>query len=224
MVSQKHFVRKIADWGGNRRDVESVKVRAMKYTTDKNALEMITTFYVLIGQTDFLSRITYDVVILRKPVNLVARNEKKSQPAIYKTISRQYTRINKLVDDDLIELIKDAENNQDKIKYYQMIFTQLISRYRPIALQELERTFTFDIEGTLEQDQQFNMKVTEQEFEAAIELLQMTARPFMDMMVSQIDPRMFGYIVHLLQGDKFNLTERDLARKEHMEVSWLLNV
>lgn len=224
MGKKRGFIKKIAEWGGNNRDLENVIRTTHKFTSDKDAVEMISNFYMLISATDYLNPIAYDVIVLGKSITQVVKSTGKTEGAVYKTVYRQYEKIKTIFAEDLIDLIRDADKNHDKIVYYRMVAQQLIPRYRPMEYQEYGKLFTFNIVNRMQVDHKYNMDVTPEEFEAAIELLQMTVTPFMEMMLEQIDVRMYGYILNLLKGDKYNLTERDVARKEHLETSWLLNI
>ena len=218
------YIKKIASWGGKNRDLENVIRTARRYTQDPTAIEMISNFYMLLSATDYLNEVSFEVLIKGRTIEEIAKEQNKSVNGTYKPLWKQYKKINEIFADDLIDLIRDSEKNKDKIAYYRMVAQQLIPKYRPIEYLEYAKLFTFDIINRMQVDHQYNMNVSPAEFEAAIELLQMTVTPFMEMMLEQIDVRMYGYIMNLLKGDKYNLTERDLARKEHLETSWLLNI
>lgn len=224
MGKNRKYIKKIANWGGKSRDLESVIRTTRRFTTDQNAVELITNFYILISATEYLKPIAYEFLFLGKSVKRISQETGKTENSIYKILDKQHRKIENVFVDDLIELIKDSETNREQIIYYRNVSQQLLTDYRPLEYQQLGKLFTFNIVERMQLDHGYNANVNPEEFEAAIELLQMTVTPFMDMMLEQIDIRMYGYIMGLLKGDKYNLTERDLARKEHLETSWLLNI
>lgn len=224
MLRNMKFIKKVIKSGGNRRNLEHVQTFARRYTDDQQAIELVTMLYHLLVYTNYLHPTVYEIWVMSTPVKRLAKKEKRSTGAIYVTVHRQKERLERLLPDDLFELIKNPELHRAKIDYYHMVLLQMNQRHKTEVYTSISRLFTFNIQDLAETDLEFNYHVTGEEFEAMVKSLQMTIRPYLDLALEEIDPRLFGYILYLLQGDKFNLTERDLARKQYMEESWLLHI
>lgn len=224
MVRKSDFIQKMLRWGGNRRDIENVQTHTRRITEDEKTVEMVTLLYHLLAYTDYLNPIAYEHWVMDVPISKLARREKKAENALYQTLFRQRKKLESLITDDLFEIIKRPGEHQAKIDYYHMIFMQLNQRHKTEVMTSISHLFTFDIQELAVTDLQYNFHVTAEEFDTITQILQMTVKPYLNLMLEEVDPRFFGYVAYLMQGDQYNLTDRDMARKKHLEELWLLNI
>ncbi|MBX9158285.1 hypothetical protein [Bacillus cereus] len=228
--------------GSRMRNIGVLNVKIRKITDSEVHREVLNKYYQLLVDTNYLGNEAYEVMVLRKSYKEILKSypniaESYLRNIIYKEAKRVFSELGcdpyqaildgELTDEDgkgLINVLhkKILENGKRGDVAY--VSTANNVRYTSAGLLTDQMNLDFKKYATLDGDyiQSFN---DEEMFAVIAKKFQILSKSYFDNLMKDIDERLIGYYMYLLNTDEKLLTEKQRGQRQQLrEVWWLSDV
>jgi len=217
-ISIKDFLKMGSDY----RDVKLMLSGVSKYTTNKEELRMLESYYFLLVNTDYLREDVYAFLVDQKTYKEVVEefgvHENYIRNIIYKEVRRLFS---DLTEDPFAivrnrEYMDDPEKREEIVDILNQRLERVISNLTVKRTNDLMDFMVINIEKYSDNYAEYEGEIDSEVLDDVVMRLQYLSQPYLERLFERMDKRVLGYIVYLLSTSNRKLSGRDIGVKEEI--------
>ena len=208
--------------GSDYRDVKLMLSGVSKYTTNKEELRMLESYYFLLVNTDYLREDVYAFLVDQKTYKEVVEefgvHENYIRNIIYKEVRRLFS---DLTEDPFAivrnrEYMDDPEKREEIVDILNQRLERVISNLTVKRTNDLMDFMVINIEKYSDNYAEYEGEIDSEVLDDVVMRLQYLSQPYLERLFERMDKRVLGYIVYLLSTSNRKLSGRDIGVKEEI--------
>lgn len=208
--------------GSDYRDVKLMLSGVSKYTTNKEELRMLESYYFLLVNTDYLREDVYAFLVDQKTYKEVVEefgvHENYIRNIIYKEVRRLFS---DLTEDPFAivrnrEYMDDPEKREEIVDILNQRLERVISNLTVKRTNDLLDFMVINIEKYSDNYAEYEGEIDSEVLDDVVMRLQYLSQPYLERLFERMDKRVLGYIVYLLSTSNRKLSGRDIGVKEEI--------
>lgn len=227
-TSLKNFI----DLGGTLADKDIAIEKAKKYTNDSEVLKIVSLYYTLLADTNYLDNLSYEFYINRLSYNQIMEKYDKNKNSVRNMIYNDRVRLYKeLGGYDIYAMLVENKFNSLNLKIIERILNKLLftendlefrKKNVKVGLGEDEEKVVFLGDKltvqpkNFEIDLSFNSRISNKTFKDLISLIEPLVKAENQKFINKINPKVLGYLQHLYESGEHNLSSTELAHKKYL--------
>ncbi|PGR83733.1 hypothetical protein [Bacillus cereus] len=243
MQERQKVGRSIKDFlklGGRMKNRGVLQVNVRKVTRNPALIEVLNKYYTLLVETNFLSGVAYEVLVLgRNRKEVVRKYPHVAETYVRNLVYRDAKRVFAELGCDPYKDIKDGIIVEENAPALNNVLDKLIltnGKKGDARTYEDDLFGTSQSKGMLTDNVQIDFKQYaeidseyirtfrgDEEFRLLAKRFQILSKPYFDNFMRDTDKRLVGYFMFLLNTDDDQLTEKQKIQKEQLKQVWWLH-
>ncbi|PGT89946.1 hypothetical protein [Bacillus thuringiensis] len=226
--------------GGRMRNTGILNVNIRKFAKSPIHLEVLNKYFTLLVDTNFLNGVAYDVIVHgKKRKEIVAKYPNIAESYVRNLVYRDAKRVFNEIGCDPYLAIKEGLMTEDDAKHVSNTLEKHIlenGKRGDAGTYEDGYSQTPQSRGMLTDHVQIDFKTyaeidadyiktfrNDADFVAIAKRFQLLSKPYFDNFMRDVDKRLVGYFMFLLNTDDSKLTERQKVQKNQLRQVWWLH-
>lgn len=226
-VKNAYSIKNLLDLGGKYRDIELLRVKARKYTSDELEIKLLEKFFFLLVNTDYLEDEAYAFLVEGKSYRQIVEEYNIKYSTLKNKIHHNTKRVYEDLVEDPLALIRypseyvTKKEKEDAVDRLLDRIEVIIKNYTIVKIDNLLDYMLVDFSKYSERYDNKDGKIDSQEYEQFIKRMQYLSKPYLERIFQMVDKHILGYVTYLLTTSDRRLSERDLIKKKELCELWL---